>query len=277
MKILKKHLNTVTMKVKITLMFAVVLAVQACQAQDLSDSQITVKILSYNIYHGATTRGDYNLDVIARVITDADPDLVALQEVDFNTNRSGHIDLATELGIRTHMAPLFGRAMYYDGGEYGEGILSKYTFIRTRNVPLPYTPGNEPRTALEAVVVLPSGDTIAFVGTHFDHLNPETDRVAQAEKVNDVFTSSPYPIILAGDLNAQPGSIPIKILEEIWSASYDKIYPEPTFPSDAPRKTIDYVMHFPGERWETLETKVICDSIASDHCAYLVTLKLLKD
>ena len=277
MKILKKHLNTVTMKVKITLMFAVVLAVQACQAQDLSDSQITVKILSYNIYHGATTRGDYNLDVIARVITDADPDLVALQEVDFNTNRSGHIDLATELGIRTHMAPLFGRAMYYDGGEYGEGILSKYTFIRTRNVPLPYTPGNEPRTALEAVVVLPSGDTIAFVGTHFDHLNPETDRVAQAEKVNDVFTSSPYPIILAGDLNAQPGSNPIKILEEIWSASYDKINPEPTFPSDAPGKTIDYVMHFPEERWKTLEIKVICDSIASDHCAFLVTLKLLKD
>lgn len=263
------------MKVKITLLLMVILAAQACQAQDHGDSQITVKILSYNIYHGATTRGDYNLDAIAKVITDCNPDLVALQEVDFKTNRSGHIDLATELGIRTHMTPLFGRAMYYDGGEYGEGILSKYSFIRTRNVPLPYTPGNEPRSALEAVVVLDSGDTIAFIGTHFDHLNPETDRVAQAEKINEVFTSGPYPAILAGDLNAQPGSNPINILEELWSSTYNKINPEPTFPSDAPKKTIDYVMHFPAGRWKILETKVICDSIASDHCAYLVTLLLL--
>lgn len=264
------------MKIKNTLLLTVLLAAQACQAQDLTDNHFTVKILSFNIYHGATTRGDYNLDAIARVINDADPDLVALQEVDLNTNRSGHIDLATELGTRTHMAPLFGRAMYYDGGEYGEGILSKYNFITTRNVPLPYTPGNEPRTALEAVVVLPSGDTISFVGTHFDHLNPETDRIAQAEKVNEEFASGPYPAVLAGDLNAQPGSNPIKILEEIWSASYDKINPEPTFPSDAPRIKIDYVMHFPAEKWETVETKVICDLIASDHCAYLVTLKLLN-
>jgi len=264
------------MKVKITLLVTVLLVAQACRAQDMSDNQITVKILSYNIYHGATTRGDYNLDVIARVIIDADPDLVALQEVDFNTNRSGHIDLATELGIRTKMASLFGRAMYFDDGEYGEGILSKYSFISTRNVPLPFTPGNEPRTALEAVLVLSSGDTIAIIGTHFDHLNPETDRVAQAEKVNEEFGSGPYPAVLAGDLNAQPGSTPINILEEIWSASYDKNHPEPTFPSDAPVKKIDYVMHFPAERWETVETKVICDSIASDHCAYLVTLKLLS-
>ena len=264
------------MKVKIALLLTVLLAAQACRAQDLSDNHITVKILSFNIYHGATTRGDYNLDAIARVIIDADPDLVALQEVDFNTNRSGHIDLATELGIRTKMAPLFGRAMYYDSGEYGEGILSKYSFISTRNVPLPFTPGNEPRTALEAIVVLSSGDTIAFIGTHFDHLNPETDRVAQAEKINEVFGSSPYPAVLAGDLNAQPGSTPINILEEIWANSYDKNNPEPTFPSDAPGKKIDYVMHFPAERWETLDTNVICDSIASDHCAYLVTLKLLS-
>ena len=264
------------MKVKITLLLTVLLAAQACRAQDLSDNQITVKILSFNIYHGATTRGDYNLDAIARVIIDADPDLVALQEVDFRTNRSGHIDLAAELGKRTRMAPLFGRAMYYDGGEYGEGILSKYSFVSTRNVPLPYTPGNEPRTALEAVVVLSSGDTMAFIGTHFDHLNPETDRVAQAEKINEVFGSGPYPAVLAGDLNAQPGSTPINILEEIWANSYDKNKPEPTFPSYDPRVKIDYVMHLPAERWETLDTKVICDSIASDHCAYLVTLKLLS-
>ncbi|MDH3246905.1 MAG: endonuclease/exonuclease/phosphatase family protein, partial [Saprospiraceae bacterium] len=121
-------------------------------AQTTVDSSRIVTVLSFNILHGATTKGDFDLDVIAKVIKDADPDLVALQEVDYKTNRAKKYDLATELGWRTKMIPLFGKAMNYDGGEYGEGILSKYTFIQTRNVPLPYTPGNEPRAALEVVI-----------------------------------------------------------------------------------------------------------------------------
>ena len=243
-------------------------------AQTTVDSSRIVTVLSFNILHGATTKGDFDLDVIAKVIKDADPDLVALQEVDYKTNRAKKYDLATELGWRTKMIPLFGKAMNYDGGEYGEGILSKYTFIQTRNVPLPYTPGNEPRAALEVVITLPSGDTIAFIGTHLDHLRDEKDRVAQSKEINKVFSSNLYPSILAGDLNATPGSTPINILEEIWTGTYDPEQIEPTFPSGSPTRKIDYIMFCPEDRWKVLETEVIQDSIASDHCAYLVTLEL---
>ena len=85
-------------------------------------------------------KGDFDLQVIAKVIEDADPDLVALQEVDFKTRRAGY-DLATELGRMVKMAPLFGRAMYYDGGEYGGAILSKYTFIESGESPFHSHPG----------------------------------------------------------------------------------------------------------------------------------------
>ncbi len=246
-------------------------------SQSLKDSSKIVKVLTFNILHGATTKGDFNLDRIANVIAGADPDFVALQEVDYKTNRARKYDLVTELGMRVKMTPLFGRAMYYDGGEYGEGILSKYTFIQTRNVPLPYTPGNEPRAALEVITVLNSTDTIAFVGTHLDHLKDEKDRLAQARKINEVFSSNKYPTILAGDLNAQPGSAPIKVLQKLWTASFDRNNPKPTFPSDRPRVKIDYVMFLPEQRWKVIESKVIQDSIASDHCAYLVTLELLDE
>ena len=174
------------------------------------------------------------------------------------------------------MAPIFGRAMYYDGGEYGEAILSRYTFHTTRNVPLPYTDGNEPRAALEVTSVLPSGDTIAFIGTHLDHLRDETDRLKQVKEINRVFRNNILPTILAGDLNGQPGSQAITILEEMWQPCYDPISPAPTFPSDNPAVKIDYVMFYPKNRWEIIDTKVIQDKIASDHCAYLVTLKLIK-
>jgi endonuclease/exonuclease/phosphatase family metal-dependent hydrolase len=219
--------------------------------------------------------GDYDLDIIARVITDANPDLVALQEVDFKTNRARKYDLVTELAMRTEMVPLFARAMEYDGGEYGEGVLSRYTIIQSRNVPLPYFGDSEPRAALEVLVALPSGETIAFVGTHLDHQEDERDRVTQAKQINKVFKRSKYPIILAGDLNAVPGSTPINLLEKIWLGSYSKANPEPTFPSTGPERKIDYVMYYPRKSWRVLSAEVICDSIASDHCAYLVSLALM--
>lgn len=244
--------------------------------QDTEEGGKVIRVLTYNILHGATTRGDFDLDIIAGVITDVDPDFVALQEVDFKTNRAKKYDLVTELGWRTKMASIFGKAMDYDGGGYGEGILSKYSFVQTRNVALPHSPGNEPRAALEITTVLPSGDTIAIIGTHLDHLENEYDRVLQATRINEVFSLNRYPTILAGDLNAVPGSAPIEILENIWTPSYDKDNPQPTFPSDDPEVKIDYIMFYPQHKWRVLKTEVIRNTIASDHCAYLVTVELLE-
>ena len=241
------------------------------------DSSRVIRVLSFNILHGATIKGDFDLDVIAKVIIDANPDFVALQEVDYRTNRAKNYDLVTELGWRTKMTPLFARAMYFDGGEYGEGILSKHTFIKSRNVALPYTHGNEPRSALEITAVLPSGDTIAFVGTHLDHLKDETDRISQAKKINETFLSNIYPTILAGDLNAIPNSTPINILEKMWTSSYNRDNPQFTFPSENPQKKIDYVMCYPKNMWKILKTEVVQDTVASDHCAYLVTIELLDN
>lgn len=244
-------------------------------SQGVTDSSVVLRVLTFNIYHGATMNGDFDLDYIANVIRDTDPDLVALQEVDFLTRRAKGYDLATELGLRLKMVSLFARAMYYDGGEYGEAILSRYSFVTTRNVPLPFTGEREPRAAVEVVMELPSGDTISFIGTHLDHTGDDTDRILQAEMINKVFVQDRYPSILAGDLNSVPGSRPIMILEEAWTGSYDSAAPAPTFPSVDPVKKIDYVMFYPEGRWRVISSEVIDDSIASDHCAYLVTVELL--
>lgn len=258
-----------------TLFLSTLLFSQSTCSQSLSDSTKIVKVLSFNILHGKTMKGDFNLDIIAKVIIDANPDFVALQEVDYKTNRAKKYDLVTELGWRAKMSPIYGRAMYYDSGEYGEGVLSKYTFLSTRNVPLPYIPGDEPRTALEVTTVLPSKDTISFIGTHLDHLELDANKIMQAKEINKMFSKNRYPTILAGDLNAEPNSNTMNILEGLWQASYDNTNPEPTFSSENPTKKIDYVLFYPKYRWKVLNRQTICDTIASDHCAYLVTLQLL--
>ena len=140
---------------------------------------------------------------------------------------------------------------------------------------LPFSDGKEPRVALEIMTILPSNDTVVFVGTHLDHTSNEYDRITQATKINQAYSDAQYPTILAGDLNDFPGSSTIDILEEFWTSSYNKENPAFTYPSDNPTKKIDYIMFYPGNRWRILEVKVVCDSVASDHCAYLVVLELL--
>lgn len=243
-------------------------------SQTTDNSTRIVRILSYNILHGATVNNDFDLDKIAAVIKSVNPDLVALQEVDFNTKRAKDIDLVTELAYRTGMAPLFSRAMKYDGGEYGEGILSKYSFERTFNNPLPHSPQHEPRSALEVHIRINSGDEIIFIGTHLDHTRDQADRVAQAKKLNDLFSENTTPTILAGDLNSTPESDAMKILLEKWTDA-GLTNPQFTFPSSEPRRRIDYILYLPANRWRVLESRVIDERIASDHRPLLTVLELL--
>lgn len=247
----------------------------ALYAQD-KDSKPILKVLTFNIYHGETMNHDFDLDRIAQVIIESEADIVALQEVDFKTNRAKKYDLVTELAFRCQMQGIFGKAMNYDGGEYGEGVLSKISFYATHNHALPYSEGNEPRAALETILILQNGDTLSFIGTHFDHLEDPRDRILQANKINQIFAKTPYPSILAGDLNDQPNSDAIEILKTFWTPSYDPENMEYTYPSDQANKKIDYIMFYPEHKWRVIESKTICDEIASDHCAYLVSLELLK-
>lgn len=265
------------MKFTKTIFFILLSLSQLCFSQTKIDSSKIIKVLTFNIFHGATTKGDFNLDLIAKVINDANPDLVALQEVDFKTKRAKNYDLATEFGQRTKMASLFAKAMDFDGGEYGDAILSKTSFVKSFRQPLPYTKQHEPRVALSVTTILPSGDTIVFISTHLDYLKDETVRLTQAKKIKETFANNKYPIILAGDFNALPTSNTLKILGDIWTASYNKENISPTYPSDYPTEKIDYIMFYPKNKWKVLSTKVIQNKIASDHCAYMVTLALLDD
>lgn len=52
----------------------------------------TLRVLTYNIHHGEGTDGRFDLSRTAGLIATAEPDLVALQEVDQGTDRAGGVD-----------------------------------------------------------------------------------------------------------------------------------------------------------------------------------------
>ena len=245
------------------------------------DSTRLVRVLTFNIFHGEIRyqRADQlqksNLDIVADVIRSAKPDIVALQEVDRNTVRADGLDLVVELAMRTGMAPLFGSTMDFDGGEYGLGILSCYSFRSTKMHPLYSPPDTEPRGALEANVILKSGDTIRFISTHFDHSRETLVKINQAQDINTLFASDQKPSVLAGDLNARPDSEPISILDKKWINSSRTN--DPTSPSIDPRSKIDYIMFRPEVRWRIIESRVIDERVASDHNPVLTVLELLPN
>ena len=240
------------------------------------DATRIVRVLTFNIYHGETVNAakKFDLDLLAKVINDVHPDLVAMQEVDFKTNRARNYDLVTELGQRTKMSPIFGKAMSFDGGEYGEGALSKYSFLSTKNHSLLAREGKEPRSAIEVNIMIESGDIIRFVGTHLDHTKDDTDRKNQANQLNELFSNDEIPTILAGDLNSTPDSEAMKILFKQWTPSLPDF--KPTYPADNPHTKIDYILFRPANKWRVLETEIICDDKVTDHCVVLSVLELLK-
>jgi endonuclease/exonuclease/phosphatase family metal-dependent hydrolase len=246
----------------------------ACNSAPEPIEPAELTVLSYNIHHGEGTDGVFDLERIAQVILDSRADLVALQEVDVNTGRSGGVDQASELARLTGMQAYFGEAIAFDGGSYGDAVLSRLPVRTHQNWKLPAEPNHEERVAVSIVVELPNGTPLRFIGTHLDHTSNPSDRVAQAQSL----LSQAFPpdkkmpsTLLLGDMNAQPDSEPMRILLEVFaSAAPDGI---PSFPSDVPVKAIDWVLYAPRERWQVLDIRVLDEALASDHAPLRAVLR----
>lgn len=233
-----------------------------------------LRILTYNIHHGEGTDGRFDLARIAGVINAQRPDLVALQEVDRRTTRASGVDQAAELARLTGMNYAYGAAMEYAGGEYGEAILSRFALASIENYILPWPDGSEPRALLVVQVEAKGIGPVTFGGTHLAH-DSAVDRLEQATRINEVMGGKMgVATILAGDLNATPGSAPMREFDRHWmDAAPATGSAEPTYPNIQPQRRIDYVLVRPRDGWRVLEATVIEGEIASDHCSVLVVLE----
>lgn len=241
-----------------------------------SASGLELRVLTYNIHHGEGTDGKLDLERIAEVIRGFRPDLVALQEVDKGTERTRKVDQAAELGRLTGMHAVFGKALDYDGGEYGAAILSRWPFERTDAHVLPGSLGHETRPALTARLK-PGEDqpAITLVSIHLDH-QEEKERLTQAQRLLELIAAErDRPVILAGDFNALQASPVLRLFETDWmNPTASK--PLFTIPSEKPTRQIDYVLFHPADRWRVVKSEVV-ESDASDHCPLLVVVELTSE
>jgi endonuclease/exonuclease/phosphatase family metal-dependent hydrolase len=241
----------------------------------------TLRVLAYNIHHGAGNDEVLDLDRIAALIRDLEPDIVALQEVDRVVERTDGVDQAAVLGELTGMTPVFGEFMPYQGGSYGQAVLSAWPVVESWNHRLP--DGAEPRSSVSVRVRSPdTGREIVLADIHF--YRTEEERLAQAltldrllRETAAVAAAAPGggagpPAILAGDFNSEPGTAVMDTLAALGWHVVPKDGSPLTFRSDEPVREIDFVMVRPQERFEVLEHRVIVEPVASDHSPIFAVL-----
>ncbi len=220
-----------------------------------------LRLMTYNVRHGAGMDGVVDLDRTAAVILAAGADVVCLQEIDRGTGRTNGVDQARALGARTGMHAEFGAFMPYDGGEYGMATLSRLPVERVDNLRLPA--GAEPRTAL--LVTVRHGDSdrrLTIANVHF--YATEEQRSAQARTLLAAIDSAPAPVVVAGDFNSRPGSAVMQLFADGWTSTAGAGAPH-TFPADRPDRTIDAILVPNGAGITAQAFAVIAEPHASDH------------
>jgi endonuclease/exonuclease/phosphatase family metal-dependent hydrolase len=196
--------------------------------------RVTFRLMTYNIHQGFDAGMIPSLDLIVDVIARESPDVVCLQEV----VRGWMIDeqhdalsyIAERLGMRYTWLPTIGDL-------YGNAILSRFAVSNVRLVHYAVEPGirHQPR----GVLFVHTADVLIGC-THLDELADGT--FVRQEQVRTILreVEATTPLIIAGDLNATPEDIEVRLFNE---AGLDDLGAPagPTTTGDDPPKRIDYI------------------------------------
>ena len=213
-------------------------------------------IMSYNVRNGQGLDGITDYKRVAEIIADVRADCIALQELDSATQRSNRLVVLDELARHTGLHATYGPAITHQGGKYGIGML-------TKEKPLAYQvfslPGKEEKRAMLMVEM----DKYIICCTHFS-LTLQ-DRKESVALISKWVNGKNKPVFLAGDINDTPGSEVLKLFEINWEMLSNTGLP--TFRSDKPDKTIDYIMGLKSAEYDftVKEAKTGNEPLASDH------------
>jgi endonuclease/exonuclease/phosphatase family metal-dependent hydrolase len=261
-----------------------VLFAVGCSSSKIAASGSTLRVMTWNIHHGEGLDEKVNVDRIAKVILSAKPDIVALQEIDRGVERSGKIDIITKLADLTDMTYAFGKTIDYQGGEYGNAFLTRFPILEERNLHYRLTQPGEQRGLLQLILDV-RGEEIVVVDTHLESRADDSARMSSVVELRATLRGfSPRPVVVCGDFNDLPES---RVIAEIKKDHIDSWVLVGrgegfTFPSNAPKRRIDYILVMNNSKPDSASAAVqlrpmsarVLQSSASDHLPLLVEFEL---
>jgi len=251
-----------------------------------------LRLVTFNVHHGVGDDGRHDLVRVARLLDDADADVICLQEVDRHFGRRSEgmdqaLLLAEALDRELVWSPSIDEPPTGDRTErrqYGNAVLSRLPVSGAQVHRLPGS--GEPRSAVHVGVETADGP-VQLVVTHLSS-GSAADRAAQAAAVAEL-AAGPGPWVLAGDLNADADAPELAVLAErfadAWELAADRSDQAGRFslrggrglthPARRPRVRIDQVWVSSGVT--VTGARVLDGTSSSDHHPLLVDLDLGSD
>ncbi len=267
--------------------WALILALWGCAAGERSAGEHTIRVMTYNIHHAAGTDGMATIGNIAKCIRESDADIVALQDVDRETNRVGLADELTMLADLTHMTYAFARSESIDGGENGNALLTRYAILEEKPV-IFSVQSDKQQCSLMRLVLDVEGTNVVVLNTQL--AGSATDTVQRAN-VSELAAyargTESFPTLFCGSLSPSSDSSAFTLLGgifrdcwEIAGAGFGA-----TFPSSRPDRRIDFIYVLkslvptdtksPEISLQPTGAEVIPDT-SSDHRPLVVTVKIVS-
>ncbi|UCE94602.1 MAG: endonuclease/exonuclease/phosphatase family protein, partial [Flavobacteriaceae bacterium] len=167
---------------------------------------------------------DQNLNKVIYELKKTDADIVCLQEIDFDSKRSFHVDQQQELAKLGYgyfgkninwdkkyvPFPYYPFSMHFGKILSGQSVLSKYPILEQERIELKRNPNNPfyydsfylDRLAQLTKVNI-KGRTVVLINVHLEAFDPST-RKAQFQHVKNLYIkyANQFPTLLLGDFNS---------------------------------------------------------------------------
>ena len=240
------------------------------------------RLITYNVHRCVGMDRKLDLDRVAGVIAEFEPDIVCLQELDVGRARTGGVDQAAEIASKLAMSVHFHPAMRVEAELYGDAILTHLPeqLIKTDALPtVAGIPGLEPRGALWTRIGV-SGQWINVLNTHLGLVPREQRRQAAALVGRDWLghRDCTGPTILTGDFNATSITRPYRILAGRLEDAQRRLGLKPsvkTFPSSFPAIRIDHAFVSPEIRVTSVRSSFSpLARMASDHLPLILDFEV---
>lgn len=167
---------------------------------DGTEKEMKITIATFNIANGRDC--GYDFSILASDILSSGAEIVGLQEVDMLTSRNQNQNTLKKLSEATgYEYYAYSKAIDYNGGEYGNAILSKYPIVKHESISLSAKTSSEEKRVLLHAVIEVEDVSMDFFVTHIQSTSADlqfTDINNQMKKCDN--------FILMGDFNKSPDS-----------------------------------------------------------------------
>ena len=232
----------------------------------------TIRVATYNI----ASKNQPDVSDFVDQFKQYDIDLAGVQEVDMNNSRNNY-DMMQAFVCEEYPYTDFGKGRDYGGGDFGVGIVSRYAFINTQNIPLEGQ--GEATKAIERVEVEIDGKRVAIYNTHPSWESQELRR-RQFRTLIEYVQADPTPYkIITGDFNADQSLYEFTMfLDDFYIANgKDGQWFDTYNANDDPNMKVNTIDNIIVSKNINIKFVDMVENTLSDHNMLYADLELLED